>query len=108
MSRAEDPFAVATEHVVWCLRQEMPLDELHEALGFRGGASFRTWNDAIWTLARIYSDLAEKQHKGRGLRPVSEAVDRVMARVPEPEPFRQREPPPFNPRRGIARPRRVA
>lgn len=93
--RRDDPFRIATEHVAWWIGQGLGLAELHDALEDRGGAPFATWNDAIWTLARVYSDLAEKQHPGRGLRPVSEAVERVMSRhYPQaPEPFRQREPP---------------
>lgn len=53
----DDPFLIATEHVAWCIRQGICLAQLHVALGRRAGPPFETWNDAIWTLARVYSDL---------------------------------------------------
>lgn len=81
-----DSFAVAAEHIAWCLAQGMSLADVHDALACGGwyGPAFASWNDAIWAVAAAQDRLASML-KARGAHAHHHKISAAM-------PFRRREP----------------
>lgn len=81
-----DSFAVAAEHVAWCLKQGMTLDDLHRSLACGGWhcPPFRSWNDALWAIAAA-SDRLTSNLAARGAQAHHAKITAAM-------PFRRREP----------------
>jgi len=57
----DEHFAIAVEHVAWCIGAGWSPAEVFVALGVRSARSLPSWNDAIWAVARASEDLGHPQ-----------------------------------------------
>lgn len=86
MRSRPDPFAIAAEHVAWCLREGFSINDVLRAIG-AGVVGNETWNDVIWAIAKAQDEMDP--------RLVAAPIATVFL------PFRKRDPVPL-PRRKAA------